>query len=267
MSASIPLQQPATKWVPPVVNIDNVRGCTLKFKWQEAHGSINPYSGGCETYLNQPVYYPYGSFAPSKVHVISNICKEEIRNIQGLWAMQTTSIQTVFECEVNLVIESFRSQAYLDQVLSYIYFYYIPSSFVSYDWYLTPNSDNGLPVVNQRIVSEPNIITFGCDRAGSIYPPLVPIKYLGIAAPPPPKNMDCCTCNDIATIVEAKNYDQLLALQKLFEELKDHIDKRSLEIILKDLEHLRALDFEEFLKAVIKRINEVESNLWNGVKQ
>lgn len=93
--------------------------------------------------------------------------------------------------------------------------------------------------------------------------------YLGTAAPPPPppKNMNCCDCNTIATIVESQMMAQLLAEQKLFEELKDHIDKRSLEIIIKDLEHLRALDFEEFLKAVIKRINEVESNLWNGAKQ
>jgi translation elongation factor EF-Ts len=74
----------------------------------------------------------------------------------------------------------------------------------------------------------------------------------------------CCDCNTIASIVEKQSIAQLVAQQKLFEDLKDHIDKRALEIIIKDLEHLKALDFEQFLKAIMQRINESEANLWNG---
>jgi len=96
--------------------------------------------------------------------------------------------------------------------------------------------------------------------------------YLGTAAPSPPspllttprKKMNCCDCNTIATIIENQSLAQLRAQEKLVESLKDHIDLRTLEIIKKDLEHLKALDFEEFLKVILKRINESESNLWNG---
>jgi|GEM_PF-7095916 len=108
--------------------------------------------------------------------------------------------------------------------------------------------------------------------------PLLPprrILYLGTASPPPPlprsfppshprKKMQCCSCNDVATIVENQSILQLRAQEKLFENFKDHIDKRALEIIIKDLEHLKALDFEQFLKAILQRVNEIEANLWNG---
>jgi len=79
--------------------------------------------------------------------------------------------------------------------------------------------------------------------------------------------MSCCSCNDVATIVENQGITQLEAQKKLVENLKDHIDKRALEIIIKDLEHLKALDFEEFIKMLLRRINESESNIWNGIKQ
>ena len=106
---------------------------------------------------------------------------------------------------------------------------------------------------------------------GSTPPPLLTRRiYFGNASPPPPpprKKMQCCDCNTIATIVENQSIAQLAAEQKLFEDLKDHIDKRALEIIIKDLEHLKALDFEQFLRAIMQRINESESNLWNGPQQ
>ncbi len=79
--------------------------------------------------------------------------------------------------------------------------------------------------------------------------------------------MSCCDCNTIATIVENNSIAQLRAQEKLVENLKDHIDKRALEIIIKDLQHLKALDFEQFLKVILQRINESESNIWNGINQ
>lgn len=113
----------------------------------------------------------------------------------------------------------------------------------------------------ERCGGDPDFQTVSCD----------PPRYLGNASPPPPpprrKKMSCCSCNDVATIVENQSILQLRAQEKLVENLKDHIDKRALEIIIKDVEHLKALDFEEFLKAIMQRINESEANLWNGVQQ
>lgn len=84
--------------------------------------------------------------------------------------------------------------------------------------------------------------------------------YSGTAAPPPPppKNMNCCDCNTIATIIES----QMMARDKLFENLKDHIDQRIKEEITIHGKQLEALEVD--LQPVIDRINEAESNLWNG---
>jgi len=118
-----------------------------------------------------------------------------------------------------------------------------------------------------------SVIYSTCSLPVSPPPPPPPppnFKYLGNASPPPPpprKKMSCCDCNTIATIVENQSILQIRAQEKLVENLKDHIDKRAVEIIIKDLEHLKALDFEEFLKALMQRINESEANLWNGVQQ
>jgi hypothetical protein len=81
------------------------------------------------------------------------------------------------------------------------------------------------------------------------------------------KMSNCCDCNTIATIVEEKLLAQTLAQQKLFENLKDHIDMRATEIIAKHLQHLQALDFEDALKFILERLNQTESNLWNGPAQ
>jgi len=104
-------------------------------------------------------------------------------------------------------------------------------------------------------------------KCGASPPPPI---YRGGGVPPPSnrrKEMQCCNCNDIATIVENQAIVQLRAQQKLVEDLKNHIDARALEIIIKNLEHLKALNFEDFLKVILNRINETESNLWNGINQ
>lgn len=86
--------------------------------------------------------------------------------------------------------------------------------------------------------------------------------YLGTAPPPPPphKKMDCCDCNTIATIIES----QMIARDKLFENIKDHIDQRIKEEIAAHGKQLEALEVD--LQPVIDRINESENNLWNGIK-
>ncbi len=90
--------------------------------------------------------------------------------------------------------------------------------------------------------------------------PTPKILFLGNAAPPPPppKKMNCCDCNTIATIIES----QMMARDKLFENLKDHIDQRIKEEIVIHGKQLEALEVD--LQPVIDRINESESNLWNG---
>jgi hypothetical protein len=120
-----------------------------------------------------------------------------------------------------------------------------------------------------------NIIYSTCSVSPTPTPPPAPspIIYRGNGSSPPPrkKMSNCCDCNTIATIVESQSIAQLRAQlraqEKLVESLKDHIDKRALEIIIKDLEHLKALDFEQFLKAILQRVNESEANLWNGVQR
>jgi hypothetical protein len=95
-------------------------------------------------------------------------------------------------------------------------------------------------------------------------PPPAPILYLGNGAPPPPptrKRKMCCDCNTIASIVEA----QFLGNIKLFEDLKNHIDQRFKEEIAIHGKQLEALEVD--LQPIMDRINETESNLWNGIKR
>lgn len=98
----------------------------------------------------------------------------------------------------------------------------------------------------------PNFTTGSCERP----------KYLGGAAPPPlppKKNMDCCDCNTIATIIA----DQMANQFRLFESIKDHIDLRTKEEIQIYREQLEALEID--LQPIIDRLNEVERSLWNGI--
>lgn len=94
-------------------------------------------------------------------------------------------------------------------------------------------------------------------------PTPTPKIYLGTAAPPPPppkKKMDCCDCNTISTIIEAQFINQL---KPLSENLKDHIDLRTKEEIQIHKKQLEALEVD--LQPIIDRINQAESNLWNGI--
>jgi len=88
-----------------------------------------------------------------------------------------------------------------------------------------------------------------------------PPNFVGIASPPPPKKMNCCDCNTIATIIES----QLVQRDKLFEDIKNHIDQRIKEEIAIHAKQLEALEID--LQPIIDRINESENNLWNGPKR
>ena len=132
-------------------------------------------------------------------------------------------------------------------------------------------------VMNYSISSDTTNQIFGSKKLNQLFfvlsggdcynPPVteVPIYiYLGTAAPPPPppknKNMDCCDCNTIATILEDKIIN---ALKPQVENLKDHIDQRSKELTVIHQKQLEAMELD--LKPIIKRLNEVEANLWNGI--
>ena len=106
-----------------------------------------------------------------------------------------------------------------------------------------PGGTANTPIFNQLPLSSPSLIIY----SGVSSPP-----------PPPPKNMNCCDYNTIATIIES----QMMARDKLFENLKDHIDQRIKEEITIHGKQLEALEVD--LQPVIDRINESESNLWNG---
>jgi len=116
---------------------------------------------------------------------------------------------------------------------------------------------------NFRSYSTYKIICSTCSPPTTVEPPSAPQLFLGTAAPPPPppKNMNCCDCNTIASIIES----QMIARDKLFENIKDHIDQRIKEEITIHGKQLEALEVD--LQPVIDRINKVEKNLWNGVEQ
>lgn len=87
----------------------------------------------------------------------------------------------------------------------------------------------------------------------------------GNAPPPPDKRENCmncgCDCNDIATMIQR----QLAEQAALFEGLKDHIDRRVKEEVTIHGKQLEAMNLD--LQPMMDRINQVESNLWNGIKQ
>ena len=88
--------------------------------------------------------------------------------------------------------------------------------------------------------------------------------YNGGNAPPPPgkREKDCmCDCNDIATMIQR----QLMEQAALVEGVKDHIDRRVKEEITAHGKQLEAMSLD--LQPMMDRLNQIESNLWNGIKQ
>lgn len=93
-------------------------------------------------------------------------------------------------------------------------------------------------------------------------------NYSGGGSPPPPRRkkecdcMDCgCSCNDIATMFAR----QLAEQSRLFEGLKDHVDRRVKEEIAIHAKQLEAMTVD--LQPIMDRVNEVENNLWNGIRK
>lgn len=91
-------------------------------------------------------------------------------------------------------------------------------------------------------------------------------NFSGGGSPPPPDNRekDCmcgCDCNDIATMIQR----QLAEQSRLFESLKDHIDRRVKEEVIIHGKQLEGMTVD--LQPMMDRINQVESNLWNGIKE
>ncbi|MEG5045973.1 hypothetical protein [Microcoleus sp. B4-C1] len=93
---------------------------------------------------------------------------------------------------------------------------------------------------------------------------LNPRLYLGTAAPPPPppKNMSCCDCNTIATIMAENTIAEL----KQHEATREHIDRRTIEALREINKMLQGMNFNMNLQPIIDRLNELEANLWNGLK-
>jgi hypothetical protein len=89
-------------------------------------------------------------------------------------------------------------------------------------------------------------------------------NFSGGNAPPPnkrEKDCMCCDCNDIATMIQR----QLMEQAALVEGLKDHIDRRVREEITAHGKQLEAMSLD--LQPMMDRMNQMESNLWNGIKQ
>lgn len=90
------------------------------------------------------------------------------------------------------------------------------------------------------------------------------ILLLGTAAPPPPppKDMPCCDCNVIATIIA----ENAIAELKQHEATREHIDRRTIEGLREINKMLQGMNFSLNLQPIIDRLNELEANLWNGLK-
>lgn len=176
----IPPEIPPTKWLPPGgIDVKGIEGCTLKIKWRETYTGINPYGTTCELWLSQGAGYPEGLLGrPPVVKVISQTCNEQIRNATGLWGMQTIFTETIFECEINIYIPKNTSQQFLYEVLNYCYYYYVPSTYRTYNWSLSEYGDVHLPIVNGRQVEEPTLSVFGCEK-----PKENPIIYAPVSEP------------------------------------------------------------------------------------
>ena len=91
--------------------------------------------------------------------------------------------------------------------------------------------------------------------------------YSGGNAPPPPdkreKDCMCCDCNDIATMIAR----QLAESSSQIESLKDFIQKTAIEQVQLNQKQLQAISIDLDLQPVVNRINEVENNLWNGIRK
>lgn len=93
--------------------------------------------------------------------------------------------------------------------------------------------------------------------------PEKPKLYLGNAAPPPPPpNMNCCDCNTISTILA----EQIIAEAKQHEATRELIDRRTIEALREINKMLQGMQIDLNLQPIIDRLNELEANLWNGLK-
>ena len=94
--------------------------------------------------------------------------------------------------------------------------------------------------------------------------------FFGGGSPPLPrrkKECDCmncgCSCNDIATMLAR----QLAESNRQIESLKDFVLKTATEQVEINQKQLQAISIDLDLQPVVNRLNEVESNLWNGIKR
>ncbi|MEG4419392.1 hypothetical protein QUA70_12385 [Microcoleus sp. LAD1_D5] len=87
--------------------------------------------------------------------------------------------------------------------------------------------------------------------------------FYGTAAPPPPPppNMNCCSCNDIATILA----ENAIAEIKQHQATRDLIDRRTIEGLREINKMLQGMQINLDLQPIIDRLNQLEANLWNGL--
>ncbi|MEG4529881.1 hypothetical protein [Microcoleus sp. D2_18a_D3] len=119
----------------------------------------------------------------------------------------------------------------------------------------------------QRVATSYKLIYSNCPNSSTSpnVPPSAPtLIYFGTAAPPPPppKDMPCCDCNVIATIMAENTITEL----KQHEATREHIDRRTIEGLREINKMLQGMNFNMNLQPIIDRLNELEANLWNGLR-
>jgi hypothetical protein len=209
---NIPPPQPETRHLPPPVNIDNVRGCTLKFRWTERHIEYNPYSSGCDTFLNIQLP-PVGSQHRWGL-LIGKTCEEEIRTVPGLWDMWTIFGTATFQREMSLIVTNDFSQRLLDDWMNYIYYVLMPTTFFAQttDGELV-EIGGGYPIGTGRIVEEPTIIATNCAKNPNVYTPLPDNSRSlpPLAGNQPPMQDKCCQ----ATGADLQDIKDVLATKEI----------------------------------------------------
>jgi len=209
---TLPPRQPDVKWTPPGgIDINNVAGCTLSIKYTVENNRVNPYAGLCSTWLSQfspesigkPYYSASSSGVSASTTTLEDVsCAEEKWYNPGLWEMQTVTTKTKYKYDLHWKIPQRSSQQYLNEVLTYIYFYIIPHSYTYWetDGELVKHG-GGYPIIEWRRVSQPGISVFDCQqpKEPNIYTPPTPRDENVPPSPfpnPPPRRQnkmdECC---------------------------------------------------------------------------
>lgn len=246
-------------WDKPILPVGNPqKGCTVIIgsismsRWWFPDGSLrNSYDS-----IGSGTYYPQTRILDGKKTVVNSYPRREN---DGTYDSPNLSFRWQFAMSLGVEIGTLLLPNGTANNVTWSGVSGIESKVYAYLNSLVTNRSNSLGTSKTTY----RIIYSTCGvPASTDFPSFSPtLIYLGTAAPPPPpgKNMCGCDCNTIATIIEER-----LAGQN--KQVKDHVDQRTIEQLKSINKMLQGMTIDLDLQPVIDRLNEVETNLWNGPK-